>query len=162
MAARKLAQKWKRMHAELREKFLSEVAAIPMAHRNARLAQLQRFYDAALTRRNEAHADMVELQRKLLPSMTKEKREEVEKAIRHARKIIEEQEDKARLILEQIAKEQGGALTNERHVHHSGSIGAEEPAQSIEELRNLIADRIAESFEKDPIKPNAPGTSTQQ
>lgn len=64
-------------------------------------------------------------------------------------------------IIEQISKEVGNANTNERVI--KGRIAVtEQPEASIEELRNLLADRIAEAFENDPVQPNAPGSDLTQ
>jgi hypothetical protein len=52
MAGRKMANKWKRIHADVRERFHEERTAIPMANRNARLKQLQKHYETALDRNN--------------------------------------------------------------------------------------------------------------
>ncbi len=52
MAGRKMAPKWKKLHAEVRERFHDSHTAIPMANRNARLRQLQAHYEDALAQKN--------------------------------------------------------------------------------------------------------------
>lgn len=52
MAGRKMAPKWKKLHAEVRERFHESHTAIPMANRNARLRQLQAHYEEALSQKN--------------------------------------------------------------------------------------------------------------
>ena len=70
--------------------------------------------------------------------------------------------DEAAKYLEQIAKEVGNVHSNERVIKGRLAIEQTEEPASIEELRNLLADRIAEAFEKNPVKPNAPGSQTPQ
>lgn len=53
----------------------------------------------------------------------------------------------ATAILEQAAKEVGGIHTNERRVHLDGKIKTDRPV-SEDEMRALIADRLAEEWDK--------------
>ncbi len=62
-------------------------------------------------------------------------------------------------ILEQAAKEIGGAMTNERKVQHSGTVKVDRELTE-DELRAKIADALAEAWEKRP--PGQPGTTTLQ
>lgn len=64
-------------------------------------------------------------------------------------------------LYRQAAEEVGNVHTNERVIKGKLSVNVEEQP-SIEEMRNLLADRIAEAFETDPIQPTAPGTATTQ
>lgn len=48
VSGRKLSKKWRAVFESTRERFLEDVAAVPLAHRGYRLQQLQELYEKAM------------------------------------------------------------------------------------------------------------------
>lgn len=54
----------------------------------------------------------------------------------------------AAALLEQAAKETGGSYTNKQEIKHSGRIKGSEPVMTVEQMRNALADAVANAMEK--------------
>lgn len=110
----RLAQKWVDLFHTTRKKFLEDVGSLPIAHRSARLRQLQTALDKCMVRLDAAKGD------DFLAASAE-----------------------MRSILEQGAKEMGGLLTNVRKTEGTVEHVVTTPEERRNMLEDRLAEAIA-------------------